>query len=36
LRPCEGTFELHGQYSGEITPAQLRAQRDKSNKPFTV
>lgn len=30
------TFELHGQYSGEITPAQLRAQRDKSNKPFTL
>jgi hypothetical protein len=30
------TFELHGQYSGEITPAQLRAQRDKSNKPFAV
>lgn len=30
------SFELHGQYSGEITPGQLRAQRDKSNKPFAV
>lgn len=30
------TFDLHGQYSGEITPAQLRAKRDKSNKPFAV
>ena len=30
------TFDLHGQYSGEITPAQLRAKRDKSHKPFTV
>ncbi|KQN08608.1 hypothetical protein ASE85_16920 [Sphingobium sp. Leaf26] len=30
------TFDLHGQYSGEITPAQLRAKRDKSNKPFTL
>lgn len=30
------TFDMHGQYVGEITPAQLRAQRDKSHKPFTV
>lgn len=30
------TFDMHGQYSGEITPAQLRAKRDKSHKPFTV
>lgn len=30
------SYELHGRYSGEITPAQLRAQRDKSHKPFTV
>jgi len=30
------SYELHGRYSGEITPGQLRAQRDKSNKPFTV
>jgi hypothetical protein len=30
------TYDLHGRYSGEITPAQLRAQRDKSHKPFTV
>lgn len=30
------TFDLHGQYSGEITPAQLRAKRDKSNKPFAI
>ena len=30
------SFEIHGQYSGQITPAQLRAQRDKSNKPFAV
>lgn len=30
------TFEMHGQYSGEITPAQLRAKRDISHKPFTV
>lgn len=30
------SYDLHGQYSGEITPAQLRAQRDKSHKPFTV
>ena len=30
------SFDIHGKYSGEITPAQLRAQRDKSNKPFTV
>jgi hypothetical protein len=29
-------FELHGKYSGEITPAQLRAKRDKSNKPFAL
>lgn len=29
-------FEMHGQYSGEITPAQLRAQRDKSQKPFAL
>lgn len=30
------TFDMHGQYSGEVTPAQLRAKRDKSNKPFTL
>ncbi len=30
------TFDLHGQYAGEITPAQLRAKRDKSNKPFAL
>jgi hypothetical protein len=30
------TFELHGQYSGEVTPRQLREMRDKSNKPFAV
>ena len=30
------TFDLHGQYSGEVTPAQLRAKRDKSNKPFAL
>jgi hypothetical protein len=30
------TFDMHGQYSGEITPAQLRAKRDKSHKPFTA
>jgi hypothetical protein len=29
-------FEMHGQYSGEVTPAQLRAKRDKSNKPFAL
>lgn len=29
-------FEMHGQYDGEITPAQLRAKRDKSNKPFAL
>jgi len=30
------TFDMHGQYSGEVTPAMLRAKRDKSHKPFTV
>lgn len=30
------TFDMHGQYSGEITPRQLREMRDKSHKPFTV
>jgi hypothetical protein len=30
------TFDLHGQYSGEITPAQLRAMKQKSDKPFAV
>lgn len=30
------SYDLHGRYSGEITPGQLRAQRDNSNKPFTV
>jgi hypothetical protein len=30
------SYDLHGRYSGEITPGQLRAQRDKSHKPFTV
>ncbi|MFZ2997354.1 hypothetical protein [Sphingobium sp.] len=30
------SYELHGRYSGEITPGQLRAQRDNSHKPFTV
>jgi len=30
------SFEIHGQYSGEITPRQLREKRDKSNKPFAV
>ncbi|UZK70066.1 hypothetical protein OKW76_03155 [Sphingomonas sp. S1-29] len=29
-------FDLHGQYSGEITPAMLRAKRDESHKPFAV
>jgi len=30
------TFDMHGQYSGEVTPRQLREKRDKSHKPFTV
>ena len=30
------TFDMHGQYSGEITPGQLRAKRDKSHKPFSA
>lgn len=30
------TFDMHGQYSGEVTPRQLREMRDKSNKPFAV
>jgi hypothetical protein len=30
------TFDIHGQYSGETTPRQLREKRDKSNKPFAV
>lgn len=30
------TFDMHGQYSGEVTPRQLREMRDKSHKPFTV
>jgi len=29
-------FDLHGQYEGEITPAQLRAKKGKSDAPFAV
>ena len=30
------TFDMHGQYSGEVTPRQLREKRDKSQKPFAA
>ena len=30
------TFDMHGQFSGEITPAQIRAKKAKSDKPFAA
>ena len=29
-------FDMHGQYEGEITPAQLRAKKGKSDAPFAI